>query len=61
VNRIIGYAVMRQVREQIGDCKPTPLMRDYVSSCTGDLSISLLDEDVRYVQVSLELSCVETS
>ena len=39
---------MRQVREQQGDCQPTALMRDYVESCTGDLSIPLLDEDDRY-------------
>jgi hypothetical protein len=47
VNRIIGYAVVRQVREQLGNCNPTSLMRDYVGSCTGDLSIPLIDEDDR--------------
>ena len=47
VNRIIGYAVVRQVRERLGDCQPTALMRDYVDSCTGDLSVPLLDEDDR--------------
>ena len=52
VNRIIGYAVVRQVREKIGDCQAPSLMRDYVESCTGDLSIPLLNEDDRWDFVS---------
>ena len=47
MNRIIGYAVVRQVRESIGNCRAHPQMRDYVESCTGDLELPLLEEDDR--------------
>ena len=40
VNRIIGYAVIRQIREVPGTCRSPILMRDYVDSCTGDLLVS---------------------
>ena len=47
VNRIIGYAMVRQVRENTGTCKSPILMRDYVDSCTGDMLMPLFDEDYR--------------
>ena len=47
VNRIIGFAVVRQVREKHGNCRAPRQMRDYVESCTGDLPIPLLQEDDR--------------
>ena len=48
VNRIIGYALVRQVREKVGNCHSPMLMRDYVDSCTGDLKIPIYDEDDRW-------------
>ena len=47
VNRIIGYALVRQVREKVGNCHSPLLMRDYVDSCTGDMKIPIYDEDYR--------------
>ena len=49
VNRIIGYALVRQIREKVGTCKCPKLMRDYVDSCTGDLNIPIFDEEDRYI------------
>lgn len=46
VNRIIGYAMVRQVREQAGTCRSPLLMRDYVGACTGDMQLPF-DEDYR--------------
>ena len=48
VNRIIGYAVVRQVREKVGTCISPKLMRDYVDSCTGDMDIPIYSEDDRF-------------
>ena len=46
VNRLIGYAVVRQVRERGGTCLTPGLMRDYLEyGCTGDLVYNILDED----------------
>ena len=42
VNRIIGYALVRQIREIPGNCRSPKLMRDYVDSCTGDLLVNTL-------------------
>ena len=39
VNRIIGYALVRQIREIPGNCRSPILMRDYIDSCTGDLLV----------------------
>lgn len=39
VNRIIGYAIVRQIREKPGSCKPATLVRNYIKSCTGELGI----------------------
>ena len=47
VNRIIGYAIVRQVREKAGTCRTHVMMRDFVDSCTGDLQLSIFDEDYR--------------
>ena len=52
VNRIIGYAMVRQVREKVGNCHSPKLMRDYVDSCTGDMKIPIFDEDDKYEYVS---------
>ena len=48
VNRIIGFAMVRQVREKVGTCRSPILMRDYVDSCTGDMIMPTFDEDYRY-------------
>ena len=45
VNRIIGYAMVRQVREKHGTCISPKLMRDYVDSCTGNMVIPVYSED----------------
>ena len=42
VNRIIGFALVRQIREIPGNCRSPKLMRDYVDSCTGDLLVMIL-------------------
>ena len=42
VNRIIGFALVRQIREIPGNCQSPKLMRDYVESCTGDLLVNIL-------------------
>ena len=47
VNRIIGYALVRQVREKLGNCRSPILMRDYIDSCTGNLLLNQYDEDYR--------------
>ena len=47
VNRIIGYAVVRQVREKAGTCSAPKQMGDYVDSCTGNLITPYLYEDDR--------------
>ena len=47
VNRIIGYAVVRQIREKPGTCHTNKLMRDYVDSCTGQLGVPLFYEDTK--------------
>lgn len=36
VNRLIGYAIVRQVREEIGTCRTAKIIRDTISDCTGD-------------------------
>ena len=41
VNRIIGFALVRQIREIPGNCRSPKLMRDYVDSCTGDLLVMI--------------------
>ena len=48
VNRIIGYAIVRQIRERVGTCRTPILLRDYVDSCTGDMMMGQFDEDYRY-------------
>ena len=48
VNRIIGYALVRQVRERPGTCNSPKLMRDYVDSCTGDMELPIYFEDDKY-------------
>jgi hypothetical protein len=47
VNRIIGYAIVRQIREVPGTCRSPVVMRDYVASCTGDMMLGMFDEDDR--------------
>ena len=55
VNRLIGYALVRQVREKAGNCKSPRLMRDYVDSCTGDLKIPIFDEEDRFVSANFQV------
>ena len=45
VNRLIGYAVVRQIREQEGKCTTAKEMSEYVTECTGRLQYSILNED----------------
>ena len=47
VNRIIGYAVVRQVREKPGTCHTNKIMRDFVDSCTGQLGVPVFYEDTK--------------
>jgi hypothetical protein len=51
VNRIIGYTLVRQIREMPGNCRSPILMREYVDSCTGDLV-------VRYPTLKISSLCV---
>ena len=36
VNRIIGYAIIRQTRERQDSCKPAREVRDTIEECTGE-------------------------
>jgi len=40
VNRIIGYAIIRQIREKPGGCKPPSLVRSAIPACTGEVGIT---------------------
>jgi len=40
VNRIIGYAIVRQIREKPGSCKPAKIVRSAITYCTGESGIS---------------------
>ncbi|XP_059084074.1 uncharacterized protein LOC131881274 [Tigriopus californicus] len=44
VNRIIGYAIVRQVREELGTCSPSKIIRDTIEKCTGDGGLTTEDE-----------------
>lgn len=44
VNRIIGYAIVRQVREELGTCSPSKVIRDTIEKCTGDGGLTTEDE-----------------
>ena len=44
VNRLIGYAIIRQVREEIGTCKPAKVVRDAIEQCTGAGGIDVEDD-----------------
>ncbi|OQR78168.1 polycystic kidney disease protein 1 2-like [Tropilaelaps mercedesae] len=46
VNRIMGYAVMRQIRAKPNSCKVEKLMRNVVSQCRGQSS--LIKEDKKH-------------
>jgi O-acetyl-ADP-ribose deacetylase (regulator of RNase III) len=43
VNRLIGYAVVRQVREERGTCRTAKIIRDYVEFCTGNGGVAVED------------------
>eukprot|EP00095_Tigriopus_kingsejongensis_P009158 maker-scaffold798_size95657-snap-gene-0.28 protein:Tk09158 transcript:maker-scaffold798_size95657-snap-gene-0.28-mRNA-1 annotation:"polycystic kidney disease protein 1-like 2-like" len=43
VNRIIGYAIVRQVREELGTCRTAKVVRDTVEHCTGNGGLSTED------------------
>ncbi len=43
MNRLIGYGIVRQVREEIGTCKTDRVIRDQVESCTGNGGIDTED------------------
>lgn len=40
VNRLIGYAIVRQIREKPGSCKPAKIVRSAITDCTGESGIS---------------------
>ena len=40
VNRLIGYAIVRQIREKPGNCKPAKIVRSAISECTGENGIT---------------------
>ena len=40
VNRIIGWAIIRQTRERLNSCKPAREVRDTIEECTGEQGIS---------------------
>ena len=44
-NRIIGYAIVRQIREAPGTCRSPKLIRDAIEHCTGNGGIHTEDED----------------
>ena len=44
VNRILGYAIVRQVREEQGTCHTAKIIRGTVESCTGNGGISTEDD-----------------
>ena len=44
-NRIIGYAIVRQIRESPGTCKTARLIRDAIEHCTGDGGIHTEDTE----------------
>ena len=44
VNRLIGYAIVRQVRERLGTCKPDDIMTDVIKGCTGDGGLDVEDD-----------------
>ncbi|CAB4060671.1 PKD1L2 [Lepeophtheirus salmonis] len=43
VNRLIGYAIVRQVRQKIGVCRTHPFVREHIKDCLGEGSISSED------------------
>lgn len=38
-NRLIGYAIIRQIRQEKGHCKPHIQIRDAITQCEGDYSL----------------------
>ena len=44
VNRIIGWAIIRQTREKMGSCKPAIEVRDTIEECTGEQGKSFEEE-----------------
>ena len=45
VNRIIGYAIVRQIREKTGYCKPAKIVRAQITQCTGENGIANEDSN----------------
>ena len=45
MNRLIGYAQIRQVRQAMGTCRTAKVVRDSISSCTGQQAISNEDQN----------------
>jgi polycystin 1L2 len=45
VNRIIGYAIVRQIREKPGNCKPAQVIRSSIPYCTGETGITNEDSN----------------
>ncbi|XP_040583519.2 location of vulva defective 1 [Lepeophtheirus salmonis] len=43
VNRLIGYAIVRQIRQKIGVCRTHPFVREHIKDCLGEGSISSED------------------
>ena len=45
---ILGYAVIRQIRQDWGTCSAPKQLDKYVDSCTGNLNTPYIFEDTRY-------------
>ena len=43
-NRLIGYAIIRQIRQDYGNCKPPKIIRKAFYTCEGDHNIGTEDQ-----------------
>ncbi len=45
VNRLIGYAIVRQIREKPKTCRTASVIREQIDACTGNGGVTTEDEN----------------
>ena len=52
---ILGFAVIRQIRQDWGTCTAPSQLEKFVDECTGNLNVPYINEDTRYFKSLKEI------